>query len=40
MESKRYCPIKDGYCNENCMFWSHIDKFCLIKEAIIRLIGG
>ena len=18
MESKRYCPIKDGYCNDNC----------------------
>jgi hypothetical protein len=31
----KYCPIKDGYCNENCMFWFEED--CMVLSALMGL---
>ena len=34
----KYCPIKDGYCNENCMFWFEGD--CLVLGSLTTLTIG
>jgi len=36
-DTKRYCPIKDNYCNENCIFLcqSKTAKHCLIRDLLM-----
>ena len=36
-DTKRYCPIKDNYCNENCIFLcqSKTAKHCLLRDLLM-----
>lgn len=38
-KNSKYCPIKNGYCNPNCVFWSVLSNKCRLLDLIARLMG-